>query len=88
MVFRIANQTKGMHTISEREIIPARSEKLVTVKCRPQNSLVLGDFEASSSFNLNNQLYNKRARVRPNTDGMFLISYLNTSESDITLETR
>ena len=71
--------------LAEETFMPARSEKFVAVKCRTQNSLVLGDFEPTR-FGLNtNQLYVNRARVMPNTCGVFLITFLNTSGKEFTL---
>ena len=67
--------------LAEESIIPARSEKLVAVKCRTRNSLVLGDFEPTR-FGLNtNQIDVKRARV-------IMITFLNTSEKEFTLPSR
>ena len=71
----------------ERTVIPARSEKVVKVKCHPRNSLISADFEPKRNPMIES-VYVNRARVAPNSDGCFWITILNTSTTDQSFASR
>ena len=73
--------------LCESSIVPARSEKILLVKCSTFNSLLEGDFEPNIVPNVRG-LYATRSRIIPNIDGVFPISVLNVTESDIHLHSR
>ena len=70
--------------LCESSIVPARSEKILFVKCSTFNSLLEGDFEPNVVPNVRG-LYATRSRIIPNIDGAFPISVLNVTEPDIHL---
>ena len=67
--------------------IPARSEKVLFVKCSAQNALLEGDFEPKMVPHIRG-LYATRSRVIPNIDGVFAVTVLNVTTSDIYLKSR
>ena len=84
---------KGLSTacnnvrLCENTVIPARSEKVLFVKCSTINSLLEGDFEPQLLPNVNG-VYATRSRVIPNIDGLFPITVLNVTPADIYLPSR
>ena len=84
---------KGLSTacsnvrLCENTVIPARSEKVLFVKCSTINSLLEGDFEPQLLPNVNG-VYATRSRVTPNIDGLFPITVLNVTPADIYLSSR
>ena len=84
---------KGLSTacnnvrLCENTAIPARSEKVLFVKCSTINSLLEGDFEPQLLPNVNG-VYATRSRVIPNIDGLFPITVLNVTPADIYLPSR
>ena len=63
--------------LCENTVIPARSEKVLFVKCSTINSLLEGDFEPQLLPNVNG-VYATRSRVIPNIDGLFPVTELAT----------
>ena len=61
-------QNKEYVRLAEETVLPARSEKLVAIKCRTHNNLVLSDFEPTTVGLDATQLYSRRAKVMPNTE--------------------
>ena len=67
-------------------VIPARSETIITVQCNDRNGHLLGDFEPRKNFG--NYLYLNHAQVVPNVNGIFYVSALNPTNSEILLNKR
>ena len=70
--------------IKERTIIPARSEQTVLVKCTSKAAMLSVDFEPRQVPGVRG-MFSSRDRVTPNMDGVFQITMINVTESDITL---
>ena len=79
--------TKKQVKLSEASTIPARSEKVLLVKGSAQNALLESDFEPKIRPNIRG-LYATRSRVIPNIDGVFAVTVLNVSTSEICLKSR
>ena len=73
--------------LNEKVVIKARSEQIVQVRCEERLALLTGDYTPKANLGLVG-VYASRARVIPNIDGVFQISLLNTTEFDITVNTR
>ena len=73
--------------LAEKTIIPARCEKVVAVKCHRRNSLLSGDFEPNYNIG-KNSIYINRARVNPNSNGVFFVVILNTTDVNQVFESR
>ena len=71
--------------LCENITIPPRS--VLLVKSSTNNSLLPGDFEPKIGPKIRG-LYAARSRVIPNIDGVFQITVLNVTSSDITLRSR
>ena len=67
-------------------VIPARSEMMITVKCKNRNGYILSEFEPRK--NMVSNLYINHAQVIPDADGVFYVSVLNPSNKDMTLNKR
>ena len=64
------------------ENIPPRCEKLVKARWCNGNGLVTGDFMPSNLINTPG-VYATKARVVPNTDGVFLVSLVNIRDEEV-----
>ena len=64
--------------------IPARSEQVVTVRCKSHCSMLEADFEPRKLTGVPGIIVSK-ARVIPNVEGVFQITVLNTTQCDIVL---
>ena len=73
--------------LSEKTVIPARSEQVVNVRCKKKYSQVDVDFEPLTLHG-NQGIFASKARVLPNIHGMFQITILNVTETDIVLHNR
>ncbi len=73
--------------LCKKVTIPPRSESVLLVKSSTNNSLVRGDFEPKIRQKIRG-LYVTRSRVIPNNDGVFQITALNVTLSDITFQSR
>ena len=73
--------------LCENTTIPARSEKVLFVKCSTINALLEGDFEPKMVPNITG-VYVTRNRIIPNIDGLFPVTVLNVTTSDIQLKSR
>ena len=73
--------------LCENSIVPARSEKVLFVKCSTFNSLLEGDFEPHMVPFIRG-LYANRTRIIPNIEGIFPVTVLNVTASDIHLNSR
>ena len=85
---------KGVHLkysekvrLVEDTLIPARSEQVVNVRCKGYRSLLESDFEPRKLI-VSPKLQVSKARVIPNVKGVFQVTILNTSESEIILKNR
>ena len=67
------------------EDIPARYEKIVVARCKTGLSMLDLDFEPAKVIN---GIFVTKARVVPDVKGMFLLSIMNISESDIRINGR
>ena len=74
-------RTKEQVPIKEKTIIPARTERTVLVKCNKRVAMLSADFEPHSIPGTSG-LFTSRARVIPNMDGIFQLTFLNVTESD------
>ena len=71
----------------KRTAIPARTEKLVSVRCKKRLSIQMVDFDPVQLKGLAG-VFVSRARVIPNGNGVFQISVLNVNEAGVTLNCR
>ena len=67
--------------------VKARSEQIVTVKCKRELASVTADFEPKKIRGVQG-FYASRARIIPNMDGVFQIALLNVGESDVRISGR
>ena len=74
----------GRVKVAEEAIVPARTEKLVKMRWRKGNGLVMADF-VPDTHNGNPGLYVTKTRIVPDADGIFLIGVVNTTEKEIRL---
>ena len=72
--------------LQEDVVIPARSEKVVTVQCNIKNAFLGGEFRPKKTFLQG--MYVSRAEVIPDVNGKFRITVLNTNEEEIRLKKR
>ena len=72
----------GRVKLKDNVTIPAKSEKMVSVKWRRGNGLVYADFMPTNCAGV----YAAKSRVLPDSDGIFNVSILNTSATDIKLK--
>ena len=68
----------------EKTVIPARTEKVVVIKCHKRNALIPGDFEPILKTG-SQALYFNRSQMIPNSTGNFYITVLNASNEEIEL---
>ena len=73
--------------LKERTTIPARTEKVVSVRCKKELSIQMVDFDPVPLKGVAG-VFVSRARVIPNVNGVFQISVLNVTEADVTLNCR
>ena len=73
--------------LNETVTIAARTEQVVQVRCKDDLALLTGDFTPKHALCVKG-VYASRARVIPNVDGVFQISLLNVSETDVVLKSR
>ena len=73
--------------LAAKAVIPARSEQVVNVRCNNQFSLMNADIEPVN-FKGNRGIFVSRARVLPNIHGIFQITVLNVTESDVVISNR
>ena len=73
--------------LNETVTIAARTEQVVQVRCKDDLALLTGDFAPKNALCVKG-VYASRARVIPNVDGVFQISLLNVSETDVVLKSR
>ena len=72
--------------VNEATTIKPRSEQVLLVRCDKNASLVPVDFEPNK-LRISG-LFVTRARVVPNSNGLFKITAMNTTEGDINLKSR
>ena len=82
---RIVNKEKVR--LIGKTTIPARSEQVVTVRCKDHCSLLEMDFEPKRLAGFGGVVVSK-ARVVPNVNGMFQITILNSTQTDVILNNR
>ena len=73
--------------IVQKTIIPARSETVITVRCKDHCSMIEMDFEPKELVGLSG-VFMCKARVIPNLDGRFKVTVLNTTPNDIVISNR
>ncbi len=73
--------------VSNKTVIPARTERIMSVKCNPNAAFLVGDFEPSQIFGITG-VYSNYARVIPNTEGVFQIAILNVNSHDVEIDSR
>ena len=73
--------------LTEKVPTMARREQIASVRCGDKLALLAGDFTPKPTMNING-IYGPKARVIPNLDGIFQISLLNTTEIDVTINSR
>ena len=76
--------TGGRVKMKSDVTIPAQSEKFVSVKWKSGTGLVHADFMLTK-FNCSG-VYVAKSRVLPDNDGIFNVTVLNTSDSDVKLK--
>ena len=82
---RVKNKQKVR--ISEKTVIPARSEQIVSVRCSDHCSLLEMDFQPKKLVGVDGIVVSK-ARVIPNMKGNFYVTVLNSAEHDVVLDNR
>ena len=82
---RVKNKEKVR--ISKKTVVPARSEQVVSVRCRDYCSLLEMDFQPKKLIGVDGVVVSK-ARVIPNMNGNFCVTVLNSTEHDIVLDNR
>ena len=81
-------QNKGRVKLKENATLQARSKQVVVlIKCKPNLALLTSDFERCKIKGLQG-VYATRARVIPNVEGLFQITFLNVTEKDIEVNAR
>ena len=65
----------------ETSNIPARSEKVILVRCKKNCSMITSDFEPKTTIK-SPGIFISKARVIPNLHGIFSLSVLNITETD------
>ena len=71
----------------DETVLPARSEQVVNVRCKNNYSMCSASFEPKSVPG-NRGVYVSKAKVIPNIHGVFQVTVLNLTESDVTLKNR
>ena len=71
--------------IATNRTLPAKSESIIDVKCKKGNGLMESEFK-SGSLPGNPGVYMARARVVPNSKGIFHICVINTTDRDVVLQ--
>ena len=82
-MFGLTDENKKRHPVT---VIPARSAKIIAVKCNTGMKLVPGDFE-SNNFG-NSGVHIVQARVSPSIDGFFYVTAINISNEEIEFSAR
>ena len=72
--------------LAEESVIPARSEQVVTVRCKNDKSLCESDFVPK--LRGVRGVFVSKARVSPNLNGCFQVTVMNVTESDVKLHNR
>ena len=80
-------QHKEKVRLTQKTLIPARSEQVVTVRSKEHCALLEMDFEPKK-VNHSKGIVVCKARVVPNVNGMFLVTVLNSTGKDIVLNNR
>ena len=70
--------------LAEETIVPERSEQVVSVRCKNNYFMCDSSFEPKPLPGVRG-VYASKARVVPNVHGVFQITVLNVTESDVTL---
>lgn len=73
--------------LSKETKVPARSEQVLSVRCKDHCSLLESDFEPRKLMTLPG-LVACKARVVPNVNGIFHITVLNTTQCDVIIPSR
>lgn len=73
--------------LAEETVVPARSEQVVTVRCKNNYFMCDASFEPKSLPG-NRSIFISKARVVPNIHGVFQVTVLNVSESDVVIRNR
>ena len=73
--------------VFKKVTIPARSEQTVLVRCTKKAAMLSVDFEPSQVSGVRG-LFSSRARVTPNIEGIFQITMIKVTETDIKLKPR
>ena len=80
-------QAKKSVRLDETVTVKARTERIVQVRCKENLAWLTGDFAPRNAQGIKG-VYISRARVIPNAKGVFQVSLLNVSETDVVLKSR
>ena len=71
----------------EKTSIPARSEQVITVRCKKKYAMLDADIEPRKLI-ASPGIFVSKARVVPNINGVFQVTVLNVSDANVTLSNR
>ena len=80
-------QEKKCVRLNEAVTVKARTEQIVQVRCKEDLAWLTGDFAPRNTQGIKG-VYVSRARVIPNAKGIFQVSLMNITETDVVLKSR